>query len=147
MKRLLPPILLVITWATIIFANSFVPIGYTLPAQWSYVGIPIAVLGILISFAGARMFKAEETNIMTFDKPDKLVTTGLFAWSRNLMYLGFALCALGGAVAMRTVSPLIISGVFCIVLDRWYVRFEEAMMHATFSADYASYCEQVRRWV
>lgn len=147
MKRLLPPTLLVITWATMIFANSVVPIGYTLPAPWSYVGIPIAVLGISISSAGARMFKAEETNIMTFDKPDKLVTTGLFAWSRNPMYLGFALCALGGALAMGTVSSLIISGVFCIVLDRWYVRFEEAMMHATFGADFASYCEQVRRWV
>lgn len=147
MKRLLPPILLVITWATMIFANSVVPIGYAFPAPWSYVGIPIAVLGILISFAGARMFKAEETNIMTFDKPDKLVTTGLFAWSRNPMYLGFAFCALGGALTMGTVSPLIISGVFCIALDRWYVRFEEAMMHATFGANYAAYCEQVRRWV
>ena len=38
MKRLLPPILLVISCATMIFANSVVPIGYTLPAPWSYVG-------------------------------------------------------------------------------------------------------------
>ena len=63
------------------------------------------------------------------------------------MYLGFALCASGGALTMGTVAPLIIAGVFCIVLDRWYVRFEEAMMHATFGADYAAYCKEVRRWV
>lgn len=147
MKRLLPPILLLITWALMILASIFAPLATTLPAPWAYIGLPIAALGLLLSIIGARTFKAKETNIMTFDKPDKLVTTGLFAWSRNPMYLGFATCALGGAIFMGTLSPLIIAGMFCITLDRWYVRFEEAMMHATFGAEYASYCAQVRRWI
>lgn len=147
MKRLLPPVLLVITWALMVLAHNLVPIGSILPETWSYIGIPITVLGLVISFIGARMFRIKKTNIMTFDKPDKLITTGLFNWSRNPMYLGFALFALGGAIFMTTISPLIIAGTFCVILDRWYVKFEEAMMHATFGVDYVFYCNRVRRWV
>lgn len=147
MKRLLPPVLLVFTWALMILAHNLVPIGSNLPETWPYFGILVSVLGLVVSFIGARMFRIKKTNIMTFDKPDKLVTAGLFSWSRNPMYLGFALCALGGAIFMTTISPLIIAGAFCVILDRWYVKFEETMMHATFGADYASYCNRVRRWV
>lgn len=135
MKRLLPPVLLVITWGLMILANSFVPLSSTFAAPWFYIGIPMAALGLLMSFIGAQTFKAEDTNIMTFDNPDKLVTTGLFAWSRNPMYLGFALCALGGAITMGTASPIFIAGIYCIILDRWYVQFEEGMMRATFGSD------------
>jgi protein-S-isoprenylcysteine O-methyltransferase Ste14 len=84
---------------------------------------------------------------MTFDKPDKLVTTGLFACSRNPMYLGFAICALGGAVALGAVTALVVAILFSITLDRWYVRYEETVMRETFGAAFDAYCGRVRRWL
>lgn len=147
MQRLLPPLLLIITWATMILFAVAWPLGEPFHITLRIVGGVFAALGLLLSIKGARTFRQVSTNIMTFDKPDKLVTTGLFAWSRNPMYLGFALCALGGAVAMGAVSALVIAILFSVTLDRWYVRFEETVMRETFGAEYDAYCRKVRRWL
>lgn len=147
MQRLLPPLLLVLTWAAMILLALVWPPGGAVPAPVRIIGGVLAVLGLLLAMKGARIFRRVGTNIMTFDKPDKLVTTGLFAWSRNPMYLGFALCALGGAVALGSASALVAALLFSVTLDRWYVRFEEAMMRETFGAAYDAYCSRVRRWL
>lgn len=146
MKRILPPLLLILTWMLMIVANLVLPSGDLFPMPLRLVGVFITVLGALIAANGAQMFKRVGTNIKTFDAPQKLVTTGLFAHSRNPMYLGFALCALGGAAALGSSAPLIIAVLFCVILDRWYVQFEEAVMRKTFGQDYEAYCRRVRRW-
>jgi len=147
MQRLLPPLLLVVTWAAMTLVSLTWPPGEPFAAPLRRVGGVVSALGLLLSVKGARIFRHVGTNIMTFDKPDKLVTSGLFAWSRNPMYLGFALCALGGAVALGAMSAVGIAILFCITLDRWYVGFEERMMRETFGAEYDAYCRKVRRWL
>ncbi|MEL6959548.1 MAG: isoprenylcysteine carboxylmethyltransferase family protein [Pseudomonadota bacterium] len=147
MQRLLPPLLLIITWATMILVAVAWPLGEPFHITLRIVGGVLSALGLLLSIKGAGTFRQVGTNIMTFDKPDKLVTTGLFAWSRNPMYLGFALCTLGGAVAMGALSALIIAIFFSVTLDRWYVCFEETVMRETFGAEYDAYCRKVRRWL
>lgn len=147
MQRLLPPLLLILTWAAMILLAIVWPLGEPFPAVLRVVGGVLAILGLFLTAKGAHVFRDVGTNIMTFDKPDKLVTTGLFAWSRNPMYLGFAFFALGGAGALGAVSSLVIAIIFSIILDRWYVRFEENVMRQTFGAEYDSYCRQVRRWL
>lgn len=123
------------------------PLAEPLPTPVRIIGGGLAVLGLLLSVHGARIFRRIGTNIMTFDKPDKLVTTGVFALSRNPMYLGFAICALGGAVALNGMTALVTASLFCITLYRWYVRFEERMMQETVGAQFDAYRRRVRRWV
>ena len=147
MQRLLPPLLLVLTWIAMILLSLVVPIAKPFPDTVRLIGGAFAALGLVLSVIGSRTFKNLGTNIMTFDKPDKLVTTGPFAYSRNPMYLGFAICALGGAVALGSAAALLVAVLFSITLDRWYVQFEEAMMRNTFGADFEAYCSRVRRWL
>jgi len=147
MQRLLPPLLLALSWGAMILLAVLWPLGDPFPTPLRIIGGVLAGLGLFLSVKGAQIFRKVGTNIMTFDKPDKLVTTGLFAWSRNPMYLGFAICALGGAVALGAVTSLVAAILFSITLDRWYVRFEEAVMRETFGAEFDAYCSQVRRWL
>lgn len=147
MQRLLPPLLLILTWAAMILLAVVWPLGDPFPTPLRIIGGVLAGLGLLLSVKGARTFRQVGTNIRTFDKPDTLVTTGLFARSRNPMYLGFAICALGGAVALGAVSALAAAILFSITLDRWYVRFEETVMRETFGAEFDAYCGRVRRWL
>lgn len=79
MQRLLPPLLLVLTWAAMILLAMIWPLGEPFSAPLRMIGGVLAALGLLLSAKGARTFRQVGTNIMTFDKPDKLVTTGLFA--------------------------------------------------------------------
>lgn len=96
---------------------------------------------------GARQFERARTNIKTFDRPDKLVTWGVFRWTRNPMYLGFAGALFGLWLALGSASPALIMLAFWVTCDRWYIRFEERVMRQRFGADYLAYCERTRRWL
>lgn len=147
MQRLLPPILLILTWVGMIALDAVWPLAQPFPAPVRVVGGMLAALGIFLTAKSKRIFRQIRTNVMTFDKPDTLVTTGPFAWSRNPMYLGFAICALGGAVALNAASALGLAVLFCVTLDLWYVRFEEKMMSDTFGRQFDDYRNRVRRWL
>ena len=147
MRRLLPPILLVLVCLAMTAATFLMPIVLVFSWPNNLIGIPICLIGLSLAFAGARKFKSVETNIQTFGKPDHLVTAGLFAYSRNPMYLGFALAAFGSAILLGSFSAIIIAMAFIVVLDRWYVQFEETKMLETFGQDYTNYKKMVRRWL
>lgn len=110
-------------------------------------GIILILAGAFFTIAGAGQFSRAETNINTFRKPDHLVTDGLFHWSRNPMYLGFATVLTGTALMLGSWEGLIIAGGFVVIADRWYIRFEEARMAETFGEAYKAYCRTTRRWL
>ncbi|EEX34524.1 putative membrane protein [Vibrio coralliilyticus ATCC BAA-450] len=101
-----------------------------------------------LSAAGKRLFAQLSTNIMTFGQPTLLVTQGVYQYTRNPMYLGFAVALLGVAILSGASLPaLFLTLLFILITDRWYIRFEEQILRDTFGQDYDQYCRQVRRWV
>ena len=111
MQKLLPPILLflfvilmpVVCWLTA--APHFIYYPFNLLGL-----VPIA-LGFALAKSGSTIFAKEETNIMTFNKPDKLVEAGVFQYTRNPMYLGFVIALLG---------PVDLSSLSLLQFD-WYL--------------------------
>lgn len=112
-----------------------------------FVGIALAVIGIALTIGAAGQFSRRKTNINTFLKPDHLITDGLFQYSRNPMYLGFACVLLGVALALDNVVGIAIAVAFVVIADRWYIRFEEVVMADTFGEAYAAYRKSTRRWL
>ncbi|MDE3113547.1 MAG: isoprenylcysteine carboxylmethyltransferase family protein [Chloroflexota bacterium] len=78
--------------------------------------------------------------------PDKLVTTGPYAISRNPMYLGHLLY--GAGVALATGSPIAVAG-FLYQLRRFTrrVRIDEERIEQAFGDEYREYRKRVPRWV
>ena len=82
-----------------------------------------------------------------FDRPpDRLLTTGPYALSRNPMYLGHLIFLLG--LALCTGSRL----AWCILFANvpWFQRrvlMDEARLRQKFGDEYAAYCRSVRRWL
>lgn len=107
----------------------------------------IAVAGIALLLAGSSTFRRAGTNIKTFNEPDRLVTSGVFRWSRNPMYLGFTLLLTGIAVGFGTLSPIIGPVLFFFAAELWYIPFEEKKMEETFGEEYLAYKRRVRRWL
>ena len=55
---------------------------------------------------------------------------------------------LGGvAVFLGTLPFYAMTGVFIILIDRWFCRYEEEKLLATFGEDYELYRSNVRRWL
>lgn len=147
MKRLLPPVFFVLCLVAMGLSHLFFPIARLFSWPTSAFGAIPLMLGLLIAITGARHFKREGTNIRTFDDPDKFVTEGLFRHSRNPMYLGFALAAFGAAIVFGGLTSFAIALAHLVVLDRWYIKFEEQRMAIRFGEAYRIYKNRVRRWI
>ena len=78
--------------------------------------------------------------------PDRLVTTGPYAWCRNPMYLGHLIFLLGLAATFGSelaVGMLVFSAA-------WFhsrVLRDEARLRELFGADYEAYAARVKRWL
>jgi protein-S-isoprenylcysteine O-methyltransferase Ste14 len=76
-----------------------------------------------------------------------LGTDGLYRFSRNPIYLGFAITYAGLAIAMDSVLVLLLLVPCLIVVDRFVIQREERYLSAKFGADYDAYRARVRRWL
>ena len=73
--------------------------------------------------------------------------TGLFARSRNPMYLGFTLLLLAAALAANLWLALAAPLAFFLAAAFWYVPAEERAVRAAFGEAYEIYAERTRRWI
>lgn len=148
MKKLLPPKLF------LLFALAMGPVCWALGSQHHILyplnlsGLALLVLGIGIAKWGKTLFAKRKTNINTFDSPDLLITEGLYKYSRNPMYLGFAIAIFGVAILFQgAFSSFVFAFLFIFITDRWYIGFEEKVMREKFGQSYRDYCKNTRRWI
>ena len=110
-------------------------------------GLPVIVAGLILTTAGDREFKQARTPVNPLETPKTLVTAGLFRYTRNPMYLGFALILAGVWLMLGALSPLADVLVFAVAADRWYIPAEEKKLVDIFGQAYRDYQHQVRRWI
>jgi protein-S-isoprenylcysteine O-methyltransferase Ste14 len=75
-----------------------------------------------------------------------MIRTGIYALSRNPIYLADAMILAGVALRLDAAS-LILVPVFVAVIRVRFIEGEEAVMRARFGAEYAAYAARVRRWI
>ncbi len=147
-KILLPPLLLALCLMGIVAVNFFgIAVITLLSGPVKFVGYVLIGLGAFLPVWGARLFHQHETNILPYLDPDRIVTSGPFAFSRNPMYLGMLTLLLGLAVLYGTALSFIFPLVYFAVANRWYIPFEEERMAEVFGDEFIAYKVKVRRWL
>ncbi|RJE78107.1 hypothetical protein BGP78_06240 [Pseudoalteromonas sp. MSK9-3] len=147
MKKILPPILFLVCVVLMVSLCWSLKIEHNLSYPITLIGIPFIISGLLLCVISKSVFKRENTNIMTFGMPNKLVTSGPFQYSRNPMYLGFSIALFGFVLAIgASFLAFVFLLIFVAVSHAWYIRFEEQKMKQAFGKDYLFYCNKVRRW-
>ncbi|WP_244953633.1 isoprenylcysteine carboxylmethyltransferase family protein [Xanthomonas axonopodis pv. vasculorum] len=81
------------------------------------------------------------------ERSSALVTSGLYRYSRNPMYLGYALALLGWVICQRQPLGLVIVAFFIGYMTIFQILPEERHLSVRFPAEYATYKRAVRRWV
>ena len=147
MKRILPPLLFLACIVAMGLLNWLAPLASVAPGWVRVPALALVIAGIGLSMTGARLFAKIGTNIKTFDEPGRLVTGGPYRYTRNPMYLGFAAALLGIALLLGSLSAFIVWIAFVVVTDRWYIAFEERVMHEKFGDAYRAYQQRTRRWI
>lgn len=109
----------------------------------------LAIAGLAIALAGVAQFRRARTTVnpTSPDRTSAIVTSGLYRWSRNPMYLGMALILLGMAVWTSTLAGYLLVAVFCAYLTRFQIVPEERALIASFGPEFQRYMNEVRRWI
>jgi protein-S-isoprenylcysteine O-methyltransferase Ste14 len=110
-------------------------------------GIPLIAGGaFLVAWAFRTMLAHGQTPDARQAKT-KVVTAGPFRFSRNPMYLGFEIAALGAGFVMNSVPVLVSVAVSGVLTQVLVVHQEERYLASKFPDDYAAYRRRVRRWL
>ena len=80
------------------------------------------------------------------DKPDALVTRGMFAVSRNPLYLCFLVFFAGTFLIHRNITVSAAAVLFAAAVHRQILR-EEKFLASRYGAEYEEYCRKVRRYL
>jgi protein-S-isoprenylcysteine O-methyltransferase Ste14 len=76
----------------------------------------------------------------------KLVTKGLFSFSRNPVFLGIMIANIGLFLVIPNAFTLLIISLSTISINT-QIRLEEAFLEREFGNDYLAYVNKVRRWI
>ncbi len=118
-----------------------------LQMPWPLAGLVPMAAGLWLAVRGSRQFAERGTNIIPLSRSTALVTDGVFRISRNPMYLGMLSFLAGAAILANVAWAWVVPAAFFVLIRQAFVVREEALMQATFGADYEAYCGRVRRWL
>lgn len=103
---------------------------------------------LIILFSGYSFRKANTTvNPITPENSTQLVTTGLYALSRNPMYIGFLTWLLACAIFIGSVVNLLFFPLYIILANKLYIIPEEKALEKIFENKFKDYKKRVRRWI
>ena len=110
-----------------------------------YLGTIICILGILIMIFALKEFYANQESPAPFISTKKIITTGIFRFSRNPMYLSFFISTLGVSISLFSIGILVGSIIGIILIHKLIVIFEENKLVSI--EGYENYKNTTRRWI
>jgi protein-S-isoprenylcysteine O-methyltransferase Ste14 len=112
-----------------------------------YLGSAVILSAIALAIAGERQFKRAGTSVKPWVPSTAIVTSGVFARTRNPMYLAMVILLAGiGLLGNSLWFPVITIG-FVGVMQYGVILREEAYLERKFGAPYVEYKARVRRWI
>ncbi|GAB6393044.1 MAG: CPBP family intramembrane metalloprotease/isoprenylcysteine carboxylmethyltransferase [Treponematales bacterium] len=121
-----------------------VPFWETALPGWA--GIALCALSVAGIIASLVSFGNSFRVGIDAQKPDKLVTTGMFAFSRNPIYVCFDAFFIGQFLVHHNTALLLFAALFALLIHRQILR-EEKFLKVHYGAEYAAYCQKTRRYL
>ena len=109
----------------------------------------ILLIGVVVAIMAIWSFiKAKTTSDPTNpSKATYLVTTGIYRYSRNPMYLAIAVVLFSWMIALGNLVNIIVLVLFIYYITTYQIKPEEEVLTKLFYKDYKEYCKKVRRWI
>jgi len=137
---------IVVVWAALIARSWGAPLSFVdVPPASRWVASFLWIAGFVVLFVG-RLGLGSSFRLGSPKESTNLKVNGLFALSRNPMYVGVYATIL--AAVLYTLNPIVIvAGSFVIVVHHLIVLAEERYLGTAFGAEYAAYRHRVRRYL
>ena len=109
----------------------------------------LAGFGLLIAGSAVVSIVRAHTTVDP-RKPERttaLVTSGMYRWSRNPVYLGDTLLLLAWATYLANPLAFALAPLFVAWMNVFQIAPEERMLRERFGEAYQEYCRRVGRWL
>jgi protein-S-isoprenylcysteine O-methyltransferase Ste14 len=140
----LPPVWLAF-FAALAWALSWIGPLYSFGPRPVTAGLCI-VAGVVLIGWSISLFVGRATPMEPRKTPSALLSTGPYRVNRNPVYTGLALLLLAFGLWLGALSAALMAGAFVIVIDRRFVRGEEAALRKAFGPAAEAYLARTRRW-
>jgi protein-S-isoprenylcysteine O-methyltransferase Ste14 len=146
----IPPVAVFFIFAAIMWLLEIaVPTaGVSFPAK-KPIAAGAAAVGGVFAGAGILSFLRVRTTLdpRAPGKAASLVTTGVYAITRNPMYLSLLFLLAGWAVYLSNFAALVALPFFVVYLNQFQILPEERALASLFGIEFQAYCNRVRRWL
>ncbi len=145
--RFPPPLIFLILIALALILHRIFPLSLPVTDWIGYLGSAVLLGSVLLLANLFFTFRRAKTHIEPWKPTSHIITTGIFGYSRNPIYLAFCLISLGLALLINSVWVLlsILPSAYLVYVIA--IKKEEIYLAEKFGDEYRDYKRQVRRWL
>ena len=111
----------------------------------------IGILGLISStfilISGFNTFKSYDENPEPTSTTNRIIKTGIFAYTRHPIYLSFVMFLLSMFLVFENVMYFLSAVGFAIWLHNYVIKLEENFLLNKFPDEYDRYMKAVKRWI
>ncbi|EOS8553168.1 isoprenylcysteine carboxylmethyltransferase family protein [Vibrio vulnificus] len=146
----IPPVAVFLILILFMYLASefFISWSFSLSGRLWFAGVLFGLSGA-IGMAGVLAFRQAQTTVNPV-KPESastVVSNGIFAYTRNPMYLALLLLLLAYAIWLENMLAFVGCSLFVAYMNRFQIHPEERALEGLFGERYLFYKQKVRRWI
>jgi len=145
-----PPVVPIVTIALGVVLQWVFPLGVLVhfdQFQRAAIGLSLFIIGALISSTGSVTLTRSKTNVLPSRPTLKIVSAGIYKWTRNPIYVGGTFAMVGIAVAFALDWLVLLQVPAHLILHYGIIRREERYLEQKFGDEYRSYKTRVPRYL
>lgn len=149
MRLKIPPVPVAFLFAGLMFVlATFLPFGYFDFFGRKYLMFTLVILAVFIGMISLIHFFRAGTSIdpSAPSRTSRLITEGLYKYSRNPMYLALLLLLLAWGLYLGNAFNTLLAAGFVYYMNLFQILPEEEVLLQKFPKEYQRYCVSVRRW-
>ena len=127
--------------------GEFILPKYLLVYPINLMGIIGLMITIFFFFSGFNIFKSYKENPVPTSTSNRLIKTGIFAYTRNPIYVSFVLFHFSMFLIFENVIYFLTSIGLAFWIHNFVIKAEEEYLIKTFSDEYKRYMNAVSRWI
>ena len=127
--------------------GEFILPKYYLLYVFKLLGVLALILSTTIFIVGFNLFKSYDENPVPTSATKRIIKTGIFAYTRNPIYLSFVIFFLGMFLVFENVMYFLSAVGLGIWIHNYVIKFEEYFLLEKFPDEYKRYMKAVNRWI
>lgn len=145
--RIPAPILTILHLILAILLRNLLPLPMAVPAMIQWFGLGLAALGFVVGVLALREFQRARAAYDPKKPGSGFVTSGIYHYTRNPVYLGFVLILIGLGLSMGTYWGIVLAWPLIVFMNNLVIKPEEINLERRFKNQFLKYKASVRRWL